>query len=90
MKKANSRTKTPRKSPPKKRRKKIVLSTLAEVAEVFGVSSSAMRYWRENGMPGEPGKWDLGLIVRWTFTVGPLASEQSRKDIAERLFGGEK
>jgi hypothetical protein len=60
---------------------KIVVKTLAEVAKIFGLSSSGIGYWRTAGMPGRPGAWDIGKICRWTFGRGPWRSETARDDM---------
>jgi transcriptional regulator with XRE-family HTH domain len=43
----------------------IVVSTLAEVAELFGVGAQTVKSWRRDRMPGKPGAYDIGEIIRW-------------------------
>lgn len=58
-----------------------IVETLREVAEFFDVDRGTVYAWRDSGMPGKPGKWDVAKITRWLFTAGPWRSGQSRDDI---------
>jgi hypothetical protein len=43
-----------------------IVKTLREVAEHFGVSYDTVRKeWRQRGMPGRPGHYDLAEIAAW-------------------------
>jgi hypothetical protein len=43
----------------------------AEVAAFFGVSVQAVSVWRQSGMPGTPGHYDLAEVLNWLRTKGP-------------------
>ena len=66
---------------------KFVVETLCDVAQHFGLTPSGAGYWRSRGMPGEPGAWDLRLITRWTFTLGPWSSQGARDDTIRHALG---
>lgn len=64
----------------------MVVSTLQEVAEFFGLTLSGVRYWRAAGMPGKKGRWDLSRIFVWTMTLGPRRAEWYRDAVLENLL----
>jgi hypothetical protein len=44
----------------------IVVTTLPEVAAAFGMAPQSVKGdWRDSGMPGRPGHWDLAEILAW-------------------------
>lgn len=44
----------------------VTARSLAEVAELFGVSPQTVRQgWRQGGMPGSRGKWNAAAIALW-------------------------
>jgi len=42
-----------------------VATTRAQVANHFGVTTRTIAYWSSEGMPGEPGSYDLAAIEEW-------------------------
>ena len=57
------------------------VSSIREVAEYFNVSAGTVRQsWRQNGMPGEPGRWFLGDIWLWKF-------QREREQLQQREHG---
>ncbi len=76
----------PQQRPDAQRTRRLKLKTQAELAEFFGVNRSTIRDWTIAGMPGRPGCYDLGAIIRWLFTFGPWRSEQARDDILTGTF----
>lgn len=40
------------------------------MAAFFGVGLDTVKQWRETGMPGAKGRWDLGEIARWRLGRG--------------------
>ncbi len=76
-----------------------VVATLAEVARAFNAPVATVYSWREAGMPGKPGAWDLGAITVWlegreaarrTGTRSPYAPaipESAPKNGAEYIDG---
>lgn len=72
--------------PTRKPKKSYEVSTLAEVAEFFGLTVQAIHQWRANGeMPGCQGHWDLSAIAAWKVGKGRegsgLTEEQKLADI---------
>ncbi len=50
----------------KKTLDRFVVGTLREVAAFFGVTTGAIRKWRDEGCPGNTGGgWDLAAIAKW-------------------------
>lgn len=72
-----------------------VVSTLAAVAQSFGVSFSTVKQeWRRSGMPGCAGHWDLAEIAAWkslreknpaALEAGGSKSEEDRAEFRRRL-----
>lgn len=48
-----------------------VVTRQQDVAYFFNRKIDAVKNWAKQGMPGEPGAYDLVEIARWLFTVGP-------------------
>lgn len=69
---AVSRMPAPRRKP----KAEYIVGTIAEVAEFFGVGTSAVNAWRRdaNPMPGTPGRFDLAEIAKWKDGRGRQAS----------------
>ncbi len=42
-----------------------IAKTLTDVAQFFDVAHGTAKEWRRNGMPGNPGAFDLAAIYRW-------------------------
>ncbi len=42
-----------------------IATSLRDVARHFGVSSRAVGYWKDGGMPWQPGRYDLDAIEAW-------------------------
>jgi phage terminase Nu1 subunit (DNA packaging protein) len=55
----------------KQQKKKISVSTLGAVAEVFSVNLDTVNRWRAEGMPGDRGSWVLHDISTWLRSEGP-------------------
>jgi phage terminase Nu1 subunit (DNA packaging protein) len=80
-----------------------IVSNMGLVADFFGVQPSTVRGdWRQAGMPGRKGQWNLKAILEWrdsrpSSQVAPRAasnghpqSPSSRKQLAESLFAERK
>ena len=69
----------------KRKTKAIIVETLAEVADVFGLSVSAIAAWRKDDMPGTPGRFDIAKIVQWErakrSSGGGVSEELKQADI---------
>jgi phage terminase Nu1 subunit (DNA packaging protein) len=48
-----------------------VAKTLGQVANNYDVNLDTVKRWRQQGMPGKSGKYELQLISRWLRTEGP-------------------
>jgi phage terminase Nu1 subunit (DNA packaging protein) len=53
-----------------------VLRSLEEIAEALGVALPTVKVWRQQGMPGRKGSWDLPEVVAWLRTRGPWRIRQ--------------
>jgi len=63
-----------------------IARTQGELAQFFGLSLVSITKWREVGMPGEPGRWDLGEVTRWARARDRRQrEEEKREDPGERL-----
>lgn len=56
-----------------------IVSTQADVAEFFGVHLQAVKDWRQMGMPGEQGSWNIRDIARWRVRKENQASPAAEK-----------
>ena len=69
----------------KRKRASLIVETLADVADVFALSTSAIASWRKDGMPGSPGRFDISKIVQWErakrSSTGGVAEELKLADI---------
>lgn len=65
-----------------------IVATLAEVAEHFGVQPNAVARWRQQGCPGERGRYDLDEIEAWKRTrpKDHRSPSGSDKDLKEQLL----
>lgn len=67
------------------RMKTWTVNSLADVGSFFGVPVSTCEYWRKQGLPGEPGSWDVGKITRWRLAKldngADLSADLKRADI---------
>ncbi len=48
-----------------------VLNRQSDVAVFFGQSLDTIKHWAKQGMPGRPGRYEAGSIVRWLRSSGP-------------------
>jgi hypothetical protein len=64
------------------------VSSQSDVAEFFQVARSTVNDWVRHGMPGEAGRYDLSLITRWLFSLGPWKTPKSRDEILQGFFEG--
>lgn len=48
----------------------VTVATMERVAYVFGRSLETVRVWQEQGLPGEPGHYDLAECYRWVRRYG--------------------
>lgn len=58
-----------------------VVKTVREVAAAFGMNyTTVAKEWKQNGMPGEKGRYDLALIAAWRDTrkKAPTSSSNGR------------
>ena len=60
---------------------RFVLSTLGEVAELFGVALQTAKEWRQASppLPGEPGNYPMKELIRWRF------ARVSRNELSDEL-----
>lgn len=55
-----------------------IVTTRKQVAAHFGKSLDTIKDWREKGMPGSPGHYDLAEILRWRdANVGPSGRNEN-------------
>ena len=60
---------------------RFVLSTLGEVAELFGVALQTCKEWRQASppLPGSPGNYPMKELIRWRF------ARVSRNELSDEL-----
>jgi hypothetical protein len=57
----------------------VVVQTLPQVAQAFGLSANTINQsWRQAGMPGTSGQWDLCDILAWRLARDFEAAEKKR------------
>lgn len=67
----------------------IIVGSLRDVARFFDVHFDTVRTrWRDRGMPGEPGRWDLTAIMRWrndgnAASTAELRQKKLRAEVAK-------
>jgi len=72
-------------------REENVVGAAGDVANHFGVSERTVQYWRNKGMPGEPGYFNLDAIALWRTEQGHASGQQTPSTrIREELLEIEK
>lgn len=57
-----------------------------DLARVCGVSLATVQSWAKQGMPGEPGTYDLSQIIPWLRTEGPWKQHAKSENEEERRY----
>ena len=67
--------------------------TIKELLDVFPVGYAGLRRWRDEGMPGGEGKWDLSKIIAWREQrieergrSGKATTNESKAELEKRLI----
>lgn len=61
----NAKVNKTAKTPSKRTRELLIVSTQRELAHFFSASRTSIQSWISNGMPGEPGRYDLRECIQW-------------------------
>ncbi len=67
-------------------RERFTVAGLGAVAQFFDVGLDTVNRWRQVGMPGARGEWDLGAIARWRMARQRSLRRRRRLDPEYRLL----